>query len=326
MKQLTPVQLSQNDATLKILSGPDKGAEFKMLAPQVSIGRGTDNDIVLKDSKCSRRHAVIRRTPQNYEVHDVSDKNRMLVNGVECKSALLEDKARLQIGDTEIRFHLDRRTEISIVPPRPQPAPVHPANPTATSTRTPSFKKKKGLSPAKLGMGGAVLLLLILLLSGPSKKRDEELKLRTEEQIQADIEAANKIREAAEKQRKAEGPSGTEDGVLPFEEAQGAYVRGFRDYKKGQFDRAIESFQACLSLYPSHALCGRYLKISIRRFNELVQYHMILGRKYKDQDQYSACLSAFRNVMVLVKDTNSVIYKEAKANYEVCQTYMQERF
>ena len=62
-----------------------------------------------------------------------------------------------------------------------------------------------------------------------------------------DIEAAKKLREAAQMQRK--------NNLTPtFEirQAQENYIKGFRDFKKGQYERALESFQACLALYPDH--------------------------------------------------------------------------
>ena len=116
------------------------------------------------------------------------------------------------------------------------------------------------------------------------------------------------------------------DGSVNARQAQENYVRGFRDYNGGQYERALISFQACLALNPEHTLCNRYLRLSQRKFNEVVQYHMVLGRSYRDQSQFKACRAAFRNVMVMVKDASSTTYKEAKANYEACNSFVEGRF
>jgi len=316
MKALTAVVPSA-EFTLVIMNGPEKGTTYKLMGQSVNIGRGEDNDIILShDRKCSRRHATIHLTSEGYVIEDVSGKNKIWVNGKEVSSSALQSNTNFTIGDTEMRF--------DIVGPR-APAKLQVAN--ANYAPSPAFddrpqrpKKAKGSSSntGRLILYGSVGAVLYFLLS-PTAKKAEDPGLRNEQQIEAEIEIAKKLQEAAEKKRIG-------NNNLPFEEAQGSYVRGFRDYKKGHFGSAMEAFQACLSLYPEHVLCNRYLRLSQRRFNELVQYHMILGRKYREQNQYSACAAAFRNVMMMVRDTNSTTYKEAKANFDACQAFVEERF
>jgi tetratricopeptide (TPR) repeat protein len=159
------------------------------------------------------------------------------------------------------------------------------------------------------------------LILSDTKKKKEEFGLRTEQQMNADIESANKIKEARENEN-----AKRLDTAPTARQAQENYVRGFRDYRKGQYERALESFQACLALDPSHVLCNRYLRLSQRKFNEMVQYYVLLGRKYRDQNQFASCRAAFRNVMVMVKDANNETYKLAKANYEACNAFIEGRF
>jgi hypothetical protein len=164
-------------------------------------------------------------------------------------------------------------------------------------------------------------IVVLLLFTGNSKKKKDALAMRTEQQIQADIEAANKLEAAAQTsaQKKL-------DDSVTAKQAQENFVRGFRDYRAGQFERSLDSFQACLALNPNHTLCNRYIRLAQRRFNEIVQYDMVLGRKYRDQNQFNPCRAAFRNVMVMVKDANSLIYKEAKANYDACNALAEGRY
>ncbi|MEO7001173.1 MAG: PrsW family glutamic-type intramembrane protease [Ktedonobacterales bacterium] len=74
-----------------------------LVRPSVSIGRMEDNDIVLSDPLASRHHAVIRWTPQGYEVEDVGSVNGTLVDRlpIHHQSALVPGQ-RVQIGATEI--------------------------------------------------------------------------------------------------------------------------------------------------------------------------------------------------------------------------------
>lgn len=312
MRALNPI-IPAAEFTLLVVNGPDKGTMYKLMGTEVTIGRGNDNDIVLaQDPKCSRKHATIRLTSEGYVVEDVSGKNKVWVNGREVSSSPLHPSTVFMIGTTELRFDivgLKSPTNLQVAPDYIPDIRSEPSRP-----------KRKKSSPlnGRILLYGGVAAVLYFLLS-PSSKKAEESVLRTEQQVEAEIEIAKKLQEEAEKKKMGKNN-------LPFEEAQGSYVRGFRDYKKGQFGSAMESFQACLSLYPEHVLCNRYLRLSQRRFNELVQYHMILGRKYREQNQYSACAAAFRNVMMMVRDTNSTAYKEAKANFDACRSYVEERF
>ncbi|NCN40825.1 hypothetical protein GW916_06190, partial [bacterium] len=159
------------------------------------------------------------------------------------------------------------------------------------------------------------------LIFSPTEEKKNPFDIRNEKQIEADINDAEELQKAAEATR-AERLNPT----LSQRKAQENYVSGFRDFRKGQYERSISSFQACLALNPNHPLCNRYLKLSQKKFGELIQYHMVLGRKYRDQNQYRACRSAFKNVMVMVRDPSSSIYKEAKSNYVACNNMVEGRF
>ena len=45
-----------------------------------------------------------------------------------------------------------------------------------------------------------------------------------------------------------------------------------------------------------------------------------------DNKQHRSCLTAFRNVMFMVKDPNDKVYKEADANYQICSYHNRDRF
>ena len=63
-------QLSVDKYLLEILDGPDKGAQFQLVAGEINIGRGDTNDVVLNDPRCSREHAVLRISPQAVMIED----------------------------------------------------------------------------------------------------------------------------------------------------------------------------------------------------------------------------------------------------------------
>lgn len=320
-----PAIIPNIDFRIAIMSGPDKGTMYKLVSPVINIGRDSDNDIAIQDAKCSRRHAVIRFNAGLFVIENVSEKNKLFVNGIEVDNVPLNDGALITIGETELQFKTQLMPLMPLGPNMPQPGSIDIPEVyfggAAAGPQTPRRRNKANGSVFKRILIWGSLILIIWWLFGTESKKKNEAEIRTEEQINAEIESAKKLEELAMQRPNRKNPND-----IAHEEAQTAYVRGFRDYKKGQFSRAMESFQACLSLDPNHVLCNRYLRLSQRKFNELVQYHMILGRKYRDQHQYNACESAFRNVMVMIKDTSSKIYEEAKANRDACNAFLEDRF
>lgn len=305
-----------------VINGPMKGSVRLMSLVQFTIGRSTECEfIVVNDPKVSRKHAFVSNENGVLNIASLNENNPVIVNGNPVTKVALNSGDVIAIGETEIQFNAttlpsahSQRPMFMMDPQMPGQRPTQPRPSRARRVSGNDQNRNRFL------IYGGILLIGFWLFSGSPKKK-KEVEIRTEQQIQADIEAANKLKELSDQQAMKRL-----DGSLTAQQAQENYVRGFRDYKKGQFERALVSFQACLALNPEHILCNRYQRLSQRRFNELIQYEIVLGRKYRDQNQFKACRAAFRNVMVMVKDANSATYKEAKANYEACNSLVEGRF
>ena len=304
-----PQLLSSNrpqfrQAILTIQSGSRAGTIFLLKGSEVTIGRASENNISLPDDlKCSRKHAALRLTPQGVFIRSLSDKNPVIINQKPCiTEEQLQEHTKILVGSTELIFET---REVN----------TGPAAPRRPKIQKPSFS----LSPRFAIY--AVVALAFAWLMWPTDNKKKVSTLRTQEQIEADIEEAEQMKSAAQKEMGKQ-----KDNSISYQQAQETYIKGFRDYRKGQYERALEQFQACLSLYPQHGLCSRYLRLSQRKFNEIIQQQMILGRKYRDQNQFKACLSSYRNVMVMIKDSQNVTYKEAKTNYDYCHYMIEGRY
>lgn len=67
----------------------------------VTIGRDVRCDVVLDDTRVSRRHATISSVPGGApRIRDDGSSNHLIVDGKECEQALLSDGSVLRIGDT----------------------------------------------------------------------------------------------------------------------------------------------------------------------------------------------------------------------------------
>lgn len=70
----------------------------------LTIGRLPECDIVLDDSKVSRRHAEVRRDGMGVNVVDLGSTNGTMVNGAGIRERALTDGDQITVGATILRF------------------------------------------------------------------------------------------------------------------------------------------------------------------------------------------------------------------------------
>ena len=64
----------------------------------LTIGRHSENDIVVKDRSASRHHAFFERKGENLIVHDKGSKNGTFVNGIKVQSAQVHHGDLIKVG------------------------------------------------------------------------------------------------------------------------------------------------------------------------------------------------------------------------------------
>lgn len=95
---------------LIVRRGPNAGSTFVLDQDATTLGRHPDSDIFLDDVTVSRRHAVVERGGQGYEVRDVGSLNGTYVDHERIEHAALTDLSELQIGRFVLTFVLGGRT------------------------------------------------------------------------------------------------------------------------------------------------------------------------------------------------------------------------
>ncbi len=85
-------------------SGP--GGEGRVvLRADLTIGRRSENDITLADTRVSKLHATLSRRGDDWIVRDAASINGTFVNGRPVAEQTLGDADLISIGDNEISFH-----------------------------------------------------------------------------------------------------------------------------------------------------------------------------------------------------------------------------
>jgi Inner membrane component of T3SS, cytoplasmic domain len=78
--------------------------EVELAASLAVLGRDPGCDIVLNDSKCSRRHAIVEDGPEGLVVRDSASANGVYVNGRRVDQAPLRPGDVLRLGEVELRL------------------------------------------------------------------------------------------------------------------------------------------------------------------------------------------------------------------------------
>lgn len=88
--------------------------EVEITRPEFTLGRQSDSDLVLFESRISRRHARIVKTPQGYLLEDAGSRHGTYVNGAQVASCLLKsgDQINLGVADTYALTFLVEEAEL----------------------------------------------------------------------------------------------------------------------------------------------------------------------------------------------------------------------
>jgi pSer/pThr/pTyr-binding forkhead associated (FHA) protein len=95
-------QLNPESAMLIIHRGPNRGERFLINSPETTIGRSSENEVVLDDVTVSRKHANIRRAGERFELIDLGSLNGTYVNNNSIARATLSSGDEIQFG----KFHM----------------------------------------------------------------------------------------------------------------------------------------------------------------------------------------------------------------------------
>ena len=80
--------------------------QFDLGGALISIGRASDNDVIVDDPLVSRHHCQLKLQHGAYSFADLGSRNGSYVNGQPVSEVALGPGDRIQLGDTEIEFQV----------------------------------------------------------------------------------------------------------------------------------------------------------------------------------------------------------------------------
>ena len=93
-------------ARLRVVAGPDRGQEFDLDKHRCVIGR-RNADVVLRDPRVSRQHAILEIYKDRILLKDLGSSNGTQVNGRRIEVEMLSAGSRILIGDSTLELLLE---------------------------------------------------------------------------------------------------------------------------------------------------------------------------------------------------------------------------
>lgn len=127
---------------------PDKNSQpyrFALDRKSVSLGRGSENDIVVDCSSVSVNHAVMERTKGGYRLRDLGSTNGTKLGGKARDEIDLTDGLSVLLGDVSFDFTLTSEEQMALASERPDgDSPI-----LKEEEEEPKSKKEAARKPAR---------------------------------------------------------------------------------------------------------------------------------------------------------------------------------
>jgi len=97
-RRFAPVSTHSTSPSRILHVHSEDGQEITVDAQSVRIGRGVDNDLVLRDVRVSRHHAAIEPSPHGWIVRDLQSTNGTFVNGRRVQELEIDQGTEVSLG------------------------------------------------------------------------------------------------------------------------------------------------------------------------------------------------------------------------------------
>lgn len=289
-KSLTAPEKEGVHYRLLCLTGKNKGTSYYLKGNRAVMGRGEDADVQVLDVKSSRAHAELTKVGKHYVVTDLGSQNGIVVNDLKVSQHQLIDADKIIIGQTVFKFSVlinKTREELKQLDESDEDE-----NKSKKGKKKNTNSREKKSKKRLWGMLGVLAILWVVLDGSNEESKANKKKPDTE-----DMTAALALNYGAHEKI---------DDIDTRNKVKVFIHRGQREYREGNFFRAIEQLNLCLILAPNHGYCSFLLNKSKQRLDEMIKLYFNKAKIDVDSLKYRAALVEYCSVVRLLG-----AYKEA---------------
>ena len=222
------------------LTGKYKGEAYFIMGNRIVLGRSEKADVKVHDIKSSREHAEIAKVGKDFVLTDLGSQNGIVVNDLKVKQHVLNENDKIIIGQTVYKFG-----KVTVKTQDKQKSLLEKLDDEEYSTEEVQEPKSK-LVPI---LAGIILVAAFLLLDSGSQddiatqRKKSKYKLK---EISDPFTATIQQRQKEDKKAKIK--------------LNLYFQKGLREYREGNYYRAISEFNNALSWSPGDPLAEFYLR------------------------------------------------------------------
>ena len=276
---------------LVCLNGKNKGVAYFLRGNRVVMGRGERADIKVHDIKSSREHAEIAKVGKDYILTDLGSQNGVIVNDLKVKQHALGPSDKIIIGQTVYQFGA---VEVKDVSKREKE--------TVEEFKDEAFEEERPKSRLTLVLSVVAVLAMALLLSGGEEKTASQGRKNSSYKV-------NELSDpfvASLREKRSESKKNKEKLNIYFQ-------KGLREFREGNFFRAIAEFEHALAWSPNDPLAQFYLRKTKEALDESIEEMFIKAKRDEESLKYQkASVSYCAILRLLYRYPEDDRYKNAK--------------
>jgi len=263
---------------LVCLTGTTKGESYVLLGNRIILGRSDKTDIKLLDVKASREHAEITKVGNNWVVTDLGSQNGIMVNDKKVSQQQLNEGDKLIIGTTVYKF---AKVEVA------QKNKVIKEKEEDSLEEKP--KGKKNIVPLVLLVGFFIYFLLDedTTVTNQDPERKRKINQASYGDISNEFDSALKKRQA------------NEDKAIK-EKLNVIYQKGRREFREGNYLRAIEEFQLALIISPGDSQAEYLLRKTKEKLDKTIEEYTVRAERDTGALKYSSAIVSYCSIMRLL--------------------------
>jgi hypothetical protein len=285
------------------MTGPNKGKVYYLTGQRIIIGRGETADIQILDTKISREHAELAFADKVYTITDLGAQNGVIVDDHKIKQAKLHDGEKIVIGQTVFKYNIiviNQLTEMLLAEATPDSAlakeikkgvkvtlPLKRGNevtPKATQAKGPKVENK-----SRALIVGIIVIAVVFVLFGDN---DQPQKKVARKASNTDMESFNETMSV--KNIKVDPDVRKKLDALIHS--------GRREFREGNYFRAMEEFRLALLLSPNNGQASFYLSKAKQRLDDEIKKNFEKGTQEQDSKKYQGAIVSFCSVIQLIQE------------------------
>lgn len=264
---------------LVCLTGKNKGLAYLIQAKRVVMGRSDKADVRVHDIKSSREHAEIVKVGKDFVLTDLGSQNGIVVNDLKVKQHVLTNGDKIIIGKTVYKFHrVEVKGEIKV-------APENDVEFEDEEFEDEGKSGKPTLILAILAIGG-----ILLLMSGGEETPRPKVKKKTSFKVNM---VSGDMERALQKKRTSEDKELNKKLEIYFQ-------KGLREFREGNFFRALEEFEATEYIKPNDPLAQFYIRKTKEALDRSIEESFLKAKRDEESLKYNSAITSYCSIIRLL--------------------------